>query len=283
MKEKECVLLLTACVNPYNMVYTKLVDPNIRRKQYIDSVAYYYKNTKYKIVICNNTGDDFRGIFNYSDERFEYIFFEGNNYDSSLGKGYGEFEIIKYALSNSHLISNHDYIIKVTGRLIIPNVIKNISYTQRALNLPLNSVLTRFERYTPIAHSECIAGPKLFFRFLISQDNLINDSKHYYFEHLLYDTLQKGRFCYSSFLRPQKIIGISGTHNIAYKNNYAFFMDQYMDIYYFLLQNKKCNNIGCSPEKINYYTYKTHTIIRIIKYIRRHILNIPLSNEEEGW
>lgn len=284
MKEKDCVLLLTACVNPYNMVYTKLVDPEIRKKQYLDAVDYYYHNTKYRIVICNNTGDDFQGLFSYySNERFEYIFFEGNKYDALLGKGYGEFEIIKYALSNSQLINKHDYIIKVTGRLIIPNVVKNISYTQRAISLSPNSVLARFERNTSVVHSECFAGPKAFFRLFISQENLINDSKHYYFEHLLYDTLLTGEFCYYSFLKPQKIIGVSGTHNSVYKNDYESFMNQYMDIYCFLLQHKNCKSVGYSSRKIKYYTYKIHTLIRIIKYIRKYILNRPLANEKEGW
>jgi hypothetical protein len=257
------------------MIYTKLVDADIRKKQYLDSINYYYQNTKYKIVICNNTGDDFHGVFNYDSNRFEYLYFDGNNYNPTFGKGYGEFEIIKYALYHSRLISQCDNLIKVTGRLIIPNISEVITYTRSSLDLSPDFVLTRFKRNNRFAYSTCIVAPKLFFKYFVSQENVLNDSKGYYLETFLYDILQKKMFDHFTFLKPLIIIGVSGTHNTKFKNDYTAKMDQWQDIYYFLYNHQNDNNT-----LINKITRRIHLRIRMIKCIRKYILHRPLVKKE---
>ena len=69
-------------------------------------------------------------IKKYAEERnkkLEILSFQG---DAQMilqkGKGYGEGEILKYAIDNSKLIEKEDYIIKLTGRLTVSNLDKII-------------------------------------------------------------------------------------------------------------------------------------------------------------
>lgn len=123
MKNK-FVLLLTACVNPSGMSATKIQNINVRRKQYEKALRFYLDETSFPVVFCENTEYDFSNEYkNYIDSgRLEYITFNGNNYDKSRGKGYGEALIILYALNHSNLIKESKYIFKITGRVIIRNI-----------------------------------------------------------------------------------------------------------------------------------------------------------------
>lgn len=90
------VVLLTACVNPNGMSKTVLQDVELRRKQYVNALNFYLQETSLPICFVENTGFDMSCEFHsYIDSgRLEYLCFKGNNYDKSLGKGYGEAVII---------------------------------------------------------------------------------------------------------------------------------------------------------------------------------------------
>lgn len=94
------VILLTACVNPNGMAFTKLNDQKLRLNQYKSSIKFYLENTDKQIIVVENTGYDFSNDFiSYVyKQRLECLTFDGNNYNKSLGKGYGESLIIDYAL-----------------------------------------------------------------------------------------------------------------------------------------------------------------------------------------
>ena len=113
------VVLLTACVNPNGMSKTVLQDMELRRKQYVNALNFYLQETSLPICFVENTGFDMSCEFHsYIDSgRLEYLCFKGNNYDKSLGKGYGEAVIILYATENSVFLKRCKYLIKVTGRV----------------------------------------------------------------------------------------------------------------------------------------------------------------------
>lgn len=54
----EYILLLTACINPDGMPFTCLADVGVRKKQYIEALNFYLKNTTRKIVFVENSGTD---------------------------------------------------------------------------------------------------------------------------------------------------------------------------------------------------------------------------------
>ena len=40
------ILLLTGCINPAGMSYTTLINPEERKKQYVDAIHFYLSKTK---------------------------------------------------------------------------------------------------------------------------------------------------------------------------------------------------------------------------------------------
>lgn len=54
-KERLGVILLTACIKPNGMCYTKLQDENERLNQYVKAIKWYLNNTSHKIVVVENT------------------------------------------------------------------------------------------------------------------------------------------------------------------------------------------------------------------------------------
>lgn len=213
------VLLLTACITPGGMVYTALQDPKEREKHYLNALRWYLANTEFPIVLCENTNYQLPDEFQpYIDKgRLEYLTFDGNNsFDKSKGKGLGEALIIKYAIENSHLISKTNVIMKMTGRQILVNIGfvaehcsgKDCVYANMAKeNLGIMEALSQFYICPKSFYTNCF----------FSGINKLNDSRFYYFEHLLYDSMKewknnkKGKI--SEFWMPLKIKGVSGSSN----------------------------------------------------------------------
>lgn len=216
------VLLLTACIRPAGMLYTCLQDAEIREEQYKEALSFYLEQTDYKVVFVENTNADISYLFqSYIDAgRLEYLFFEGNNFDKTLGKGYGEALILKYAMEHSVFIKNAFFVIKITGRLKIENI--NELCQKVHLSEIRGAILACNVRPSKKA------GISYFFIFrkdfcydyFLPYINEINDSKNRFFEHVLFESVlrckREGYRC-QIFPLPIKVKGISGTKGKAYK------------------------------------------------------------------
>lgn len=215
------VILLTACVNPGGTIYTSLQDAEERGAQYKAALRWYLENTALRIVFVENTLTDFSSEFTgYINEgRLEYITFDGNNFDKSLGKGYGEAIIIETALKRSAFIKETDYLIKITGRLILSNLNKILKKHH-----PRSNDYVRVNTGLVNGHCYCLSSfficPPVFLQnYFIPVKEKINDSKGYYFEHLLYYSLLrwlKDRHSHREFRMPFKFVGTSGSTNTQY-------------------------------------------------------------------
>lgn len=123
------VILLTACVDPMKFrpdKYHKLYDIRVRLAQYIDAIKYYYEQTNLPIVLVENSGFDLSkepliDIF-FKSGRLEILTYLASKKVRSMGKSYGDMDIIRYAVEKSSFIQNSDYILKITGRLKNLNV-----------------------------------------------------------------------------------------------------------------------------------------------------------------
>lgn len=124
-------LLITGCIMPCkNQPYLVLKDDRKRLEQYCSCIRYYIKSKCFdQIVFCENSNyicEDEYSIGEYArlyNVKFEWIKFRGNEKKvEKLGKGYGEGEIIRYAINNSYIIQKCNRFIKVTGRLKVVNI-----------------------------------------------------------------------------------------------------------------------------------------------------------------
>lgn len=209
------VLFLTACVNPANMSKTALINPQVRLSQYIDAIRFYIDNTRFKILLVENTNFDLTPFF--LDEikygRLEFLKFNGNNYNPLLGKGYGEGKILEYGFKNSIFINNANVVIKITGRQQILNInliVSSILNIRKSKFIALDIICKK-----KFASSGFVIADKTFYTdYFIPNIEKINDNIDYYFENLLFDSLcafvgDGNKFIQFPF--PYKIDGYSGT------------------------------------------------------------------------
>ena len=116
------VILMTACVFPEGKNIVKLSDPTIRKKQYLDAIEFYLRETKCNIVFCENSGTNiYDDVSFHEKERLEYLTFSFRGGEDK-GTGYGEAKIIEYAIRNSQFIRKASGVIKITGRVRILNI-----------------------------------------------------------------------------------------------------------------------------------------------------------------
>lgn len=218
------VILLTACINPNGMAYTVLNDKDVRLQQYKEALDWYLDHVKNKIVFVENTGYDISPFYKDYIEagQLEVLTFQGNDFDKSKGKGYGEALIINYAIHQSRFIKESSSIAKITGRLIIKNL--------NALLKEAQSEKTVYAKYASRKQKNVLMYESYFFvapvRFLkdyfLRQIESINDSKYYFFERILHSTArtwEKIGNCRREFLLPVFVKGISGSTGRAYRQS----------------------------------------------------------------
>lgn len=213
------VLLLTGCINPNGMAHTSLQDPDTRKQQYICAIRFYLKNSQIPIVFIENTNTDISGEFFTADysRRMEFITFNGNNFDKSKGKGYGEALMIEYALTHSKFINDNTYIVKITGRLIIENLEELIQEMKSSECVYASLVRGKYglER-----KSFFFGAPKKFLEeYFLSDKDIINDNAGVYFENHLFNKglewVKDGGEA-KEFKRPILVNGISGSTGKKY-------------------------------------------------------------------
>lgn len=215
-------LLLTGCVNPNGMAFTKLQNKQLRKQQYQTAIKWYVENTAFDVVFVENTLSDFTNLIDDSNkERLEVLSFDGNNYDRSLGKGYGEGLIVKYALENSSIIAHSDVIIKITGRLVVSNIKEIIAKHHK--EIMEKSIICDVNRKVTVAFSRIVIAPIDFWKnYFMKSINKINDTCHYEFENALATSIREAVATQSTklclFKLPYILEGISGTEGTPIEN-----------------------------------------------------------------
>lgn len=123
------VLLLTGCICPSQGVDRLAVaDTDTRRQQYLDSLGWALHETPFtQIVFCDNSDTpapaELLAHAEAAGKQLEWLHFAGDAARTAAqGKGYGEGEIIDYALAHSTLLAQADYFCKLTGRLTVGNI-----------------------------------------------------------------------------------------------------------------------------------------------------------------
>jgi len=218
MEDNNFVLLLTCCINPKGMVYTAINDVQTRIKQYYEAFDFYLETTNYNILIVENTL--FKIDQKYlKNERIEYLTFDGNNFDKNLGKGYGEALIIDHAIKKSSFLRSEflKSIVKITGRLKVLNIKMLLdSVDECEMKKCISADL---DWSCKVAYSYFFIANLSFFKFFLKDINLINDSRGFYFEHLLATKIKDRNRTHIKFIplyTSAEIIGISGSTGKSY-------------------------------------------------------------------
>ena len=119
-------LILTSCVNPSaNVPYLTITNGALRKDMTLHSLCKWQEiNPGMNVVLCDGSGYDFSEDI---QDRFQNLNIECLAFKNSwqqvekYGKGYGEGEILKYALVNSLFLKEADCFAKCTARLWVEN------------------------------------------------------------------------------------------------------------------------------------------------------------------
>ena len=208
-------LLLTSCVN---VQYKSGQSAQERIRQYVEAIHFYYDDTDFDIVFCDNSSYDISNDLPKTiidSDRIEILFYQCTEI-CKKGKGYNEAGIIEYAMANSEFLKSSDIIIKITGRHIISNINKiceNVCLSNKTVYVDVDVNLS-------YAHSYFFIAPPIFFeKYFLPYKGYMNDSEGVHFEHVLAESLKRwisADCSVATFKYPIYIIGTQGSNNVKY-------------------------------------------------------------------
>lgn len=224
------ILLITGAVNisAFKIPYTRLTDPKVRLQQYLDSLEYaieHYHRVNH-IVFCENTGYEYDYLqlqekAVQKGKTLEVISFQGNYpFIETKGKGYGEGEIIEYALKKSKTLQESDFFYKLTGRIIVKNMDRVMDSTRSDNTFIFVADLKkRFEkgRIRTLLYK---VNTSLYKQKLIDAYTEVDDFKNHYLEHAFY--IRLADMPASSFGRYPDFAGIQATTGKIYQSKLKF-------------------------------------------------------------
>ena len=220
--DSKFVVLVTGTINPdLNVSSLVLKDSNERLQQYKESLLWLLFNSSVKkIVFCDNSlcpQTEFLDVVNLArkmQKEFEFLSFQGDTKKTvEQGKGYGEGEIIEYALNKSELLAGVPYFIKITGRLKVDNlssIIKHINTYHFYINM-FNK-----ERVDTRIYS---ISKELYNKFFLDAYKRVDDEEKYYIEHVFTDIIKSQNIKSRNFPRVPRYVGISGSTGKKYQYN----------------------------------------------------------------
>jgi hypothetical protein len=209
-------LLLTSSINTNNCSFTERTSIQDRMNDYIKSLFKLLTNTDFDIVFIDNSNYDLtllKKLFKNYIDRIEFLSFNGNNFDRSLGKSYGELEIIKFCLENSKKFKHYPLLIKSTGRYYHSKVKDELVN----INLWDYDFIGYIE--DNIVHTGFLCVNRMFLLDFIKTKfngtNPLNDTDGYYMEHFFHDLCSTTDKVH--FIKNLGTEGISGTFNCEIK------------------------------------------------------------------
>lgn len=126
-----CIILTTTVRVRMHKVGLFQSDMEERRELYVSRIKQWLVETELPIVVVENSGYAFDELIEYKRKyanRFDVCSYdekthEGASYlQNDPSKGCSELYAIQYARNHSQLLSDSDYVIKVTGRFFIPDL-----------------------------------------------------------------------------------------------------------------------------------------------------------------
>lgn len=128
---KNNTIVLTSTIDVNGCFFVERTDIEVRKKDHLDTLSKFLTHPEFRFVVIENSNYDlscYREKFADELHRIELISYDGNNYNRSLGKGYGEVDMLLYAIRNSEYLKEDTHFTKISGRYYmskISEVLKN--------------------------------------------------------------------------------------------------------------------------------------------------------------
>jgi hypothetical protein len=131
--QKQYLLVMTACIDPRNAPHkVHRSDPQIRMEDYKKALNFWLQYPDQRIgsiLFIENTGYPLTELQSVCDnnplcKKVEFISLQCNDYPPDVHYGYAELNMLDEGLAKSQLAKTSHYVIKVTGRLMFPDLTK---------------------------------------------------------------------------------------------------------------------------------------------------------------
>jgi len=161
------VLILTATITP-QVNFIKISDKGKRRAEYEKAICWYLEHTPYKIVVGENSGcyDLLNCIPQNEKSRVELICYSET---ANVSTGWNEMQIMRRVSEQSTFVKEADLLFKITGRLILTNIMEVLrqpihhkgSLFASNISRDLQSTDTRFYAFTPDFYPQILETQEL--------------------------------------------------------------------------------------------------------------------------
>jgi hypothetical protein len=225
-------LLITSCVR-ISAPYTKLTDTNQRIQLTLYAIRKWIEICPdLKIIICDGSGVDFSNkIYKcFPEKKFEFLTFKNNaRLVLKYGKGYGEGEIINYALKHSKNLKVAKCFAKCTSKLFVVNFLAALNKWNGSYLFECNFLgISFFKNIFGIKPISKIKFLSVNTRFFIVNKQLylsnfsraylkVRDREGIYIENIFKEIILRKKIRNFMLNFPLKVEGMSGTSDKFYK------------------------------------------------------------------
>ncbi len=206
--------------------FTVVSDPIDRSEQYFLATAKWLLEPSIsQVVFCENTGHSnflapLQLLAKEIGKRLELLVFKGDQEKiKKYGKGYGEGEIISYALANSQILQSGNFFLKINGRLYVDN----FAYLATCLNPDSNYfklMATRLRTTRQVDTRFYYVQKQFYIDHLESSYENVFDGRGRWLEHIFYERLKPLRREIESFPVWPLFKGVSGSQGTEYQQGH---------------------------------------------------------------
>lgn len=218
----DVVLIITGCIKPnQEQRFLVLKDEHERLQQYVSSIRFYITDSPFtKITFCDNSNyayphiNELETLAQKYNKVFEWLSFQGNDEKAKVqGKGFGEGEILHYALTHSQLVLKARSFAKVTGRLTISNIAKVVRGAKAKMNYFNQDIYRSYAKDTRFY----LCDIDFYKKFLIDayQETSVELGQERAIENIFYMHLQHQKNCRNLLAFPA-FCGRSGGNGMDY-------------------------------------------------------------------
>jgi len=178
-----------------------------------------------RLVICDGSNYDFTGIIlnRFPNANIECLFFQNDTRSVRIyGKGYGEGEIVNYAIANSVYLREFDYFAKCTAKLWVDNFLDCFaSWNGIFLCKGFFSDVFSFKRtqFTYVDTRFYIVNKSFYLKYFASAYLKVGGEHGLSLEHCFRDVILANKLKGIMFNLPPVICGVGGGSGTYYKNN----------------------------------------------------------------
>jgi hypothetical protein len=174
------------------------------------------------MVICDGSGFDFYPYvqIEFPDVEIECLNFTNDTIKTrERGKGYGEGEIINYAISNSFILSESEYFSKCTSKYWVENYLDCVGVFNGYFNCDFNYVSHSLCKVVNCDTKFFIVKIEYYNRYLGNCYQTVDDFSGYFLENAFFDIIYANKLRGVLIKISPRIYGFQGSSGQFYMRN----------------------------------------------------------------